>query len=58
MLNFKPQSLASKVPTLCPEGLDLLDKMLQCDPSKRITAKMAMQHPYFKDVPEAIRKMK
>jgi hypothetical protein len=32
--------------------------MLQCNPAMRITAKQALLHPYFKDVPEHIRKMK
>ena len=43
---------------LCEAGLDLLDKMLQSNPNKRITAKAAMAHPYFKDVPDHIKKMK
>lgn len=51
---FKPQSLANKVPTLCADGLDLMEKMLQCNPTQRITAKAAMNHPYF----ESIRKKK
>lgn len=35
------------VPTLDEKGLDLLSKMLKCDPNQRITAKDAMLHPYF-----------
>lgn len=54
---MSPQSLANYVP-VCEEGLDLLDKMLKCNPTERITAKQALQHPYFKDVPDSIRKMK
>jgi len=46
------------VPGLDEEGLDLLDKMLKCNPVDRITAKEAMQHPYLSDVPEQIRNMK
>lgn len=32
---------------VCPEGLDLLDKMLRYDPAARIIPKDAMQHAYF-----------
>jgi len=33
---------------LCtPEALDFLDRLLQYDPQERITAKEAMDHPYF-----------
>lgn len=31
-------------------GLDLLDRMLIYDPAKRISAKQALQHPYFDDL--------
>jgi serine/threonine protein kinase len=46
------------VPGLDEQGLDLLDKMLKCNPAERITAKDAMQHPYLKDVPDYIKNMK
>ncbi|OMP12326.1 hypothetical protein COLO4_03303 [Corchorus olitorius] len=47
---WSPQSLASAVPNLDKNGLDLLEQMLQYDPSKRISAKKAMEHPYFDDL--------
>jgi cyclin-dependent kinase len=39
--------LASLVPTLDQEGIDLLSLMLQYDPARRITAQAALEHPFF-----------
>lgn len=33
-----------------PNGIDLLDKLMAYDPKKRISARRALQHPYFIDV--------
>jgi cyclin-dependent kinase len=35
------------VPELDDHGLDLLDLLLEYDPSRRISAKQACMHPYF-----------
>merc|ERR1712054_376124 len=39
--------LQSLVPILDPLGVDLLSKMLTFDPAKRISAREAMNHPFF-----------
>ncbi|CAN1336607.1 Cell division control protein 2 homolog A [Linum perenne] len=44
------KDLATVVQTLDSAGIDLLRKMLRLDPSKRITARTALEHEYFKDV--------
>ncbi|KAJ4950367.1 hypothetical protein NE237_027199 [Protea cynaroides] len=44
------KDLATVVPDLEPAGVDLLSKMLCLDPSKRITARNALEHEYFKDI--------
>ncbi|KAK4751538.1 hypothetical protein SAY87_005020 [Trapa incisa] len=50
---WRPQSLSTAVPSLDENGLDLLAQMLQYEPSKRISAKKAMEHPYFDEVDKA-----
>jgi cyclin-dependent kinase len=47
---YPPQNLKSLVRRLDANGIDLLSRMLQYDPAKRISAEQAMQHPYFKDL--------
>ncbi|CAI8617825.1 unnamed protein product [Vicia faba] len=44
------KDLATLVPNLEPSGLDLLSSMLRLDPSRRITARGALEHEYFKDI--------
>jgi serine/threonine protein kinase len=42
--------LAALVPTLNETGVDLLNKMLQYDPARRVTAQEALEHPFFRDM--------
>lgn len=53
--SYPARGLSYAVPTLDPVGLSLLQAMLQYDPAKRISAKQAMQHPYFNDIPPTLR---
>ncbi|KAJ0435148.1 putative Cell division control protein 2 B, protein kinase CMGC-CDK-Pl family [Helianthus annuus] len=47
---WSSKDLATIVPNLEKPGLDLLRKMLCLDPSRRITARAALEHEYFKDI--------
>jgi serine/threonine protein kinase len=40
------------VPNLDDNGIDLLKKLLEYDPEKRISAADALEHPFFKDLDE------
>lgn len=55
---YPGESLAKLVPSLDEKGLDLLEKMLKCNPAERISAKEALKHPYLADVPEYIKTLK
>jgi len=35
---------------VCPEVIDLIDKMLRYDPASRVLPKEAMEHPFFEPV--------
>ncbi|ONM03191.1 Cyclin-dependent kinase B1-1 [Zea mays] len=47
---WKPTKLSTLVPGLDSDGYDLLEKMLAYEPGKRVSAKKALEHPYFNDV--------
>ena len=42
--------LATLVPTMTPVMVDLMSRLLQYDPNKRISAKEALEHPFFKEL--------
>ncbi|KAK9830148.1 hypothetical protein WJX72_009988 [[Myrmecia] bisecta] len=43
--------LERELPHLSAEGTDLLNRFLTYDPDKRITARQALRHPYFRQNP-------
>mmetsp|Transcript_13092 Transcript_13092/g.27643 ORF Transcript_13092/g.27643 Transcript_13092/m.27643 type:complete len:294 (+) Transcript_13092:162-1043(+) len=45
-----PKNLKEFVPELDEAGVDLLTRMLQYEPSKRISARAALAHEYFADI--------
>lgn len=47
---YEPKKLKTVVPKLGKRGLDLLQRMLEIDPNKRVSAKEALKHPYFSDL--------
>ncbi|XP_047337750.1 mitogen-activated protein kinase homolog NTF6-like [Impatiens glandulifera] len=49
---FPKWTFAEKFPDLSPEAMDLVDKMLVFDPSKRITVEEALNHPYLSSLHE------
>jgi serine/threonine protein kinase len=46
---WTPQPLSTIVPGASPLALDLLQKMLIYEPSQRISARAALNHPYFSE---------
>merc|ERR1712117_583865 len=51
--NDQPQNFLDLIPEIDPLALDLLEKMLDFDPKKRITAQAALSHPYFSEFASA-----
>ncbi|CDU19034.1 CMGC/CDK protein kinase [Plasmodium yoelii 17X] len=46
---YEPLPWETFIKGLDDTGIDLLSKMLKLDPNQRITAKQAIEHPYFKE---------
>lgn len=44
------QNLTKMCANMDETAIDLLTKMVQLEPSKRISAKEALAHPYFNDM--------
>ena len=51
----RPANLQHLVKNLHPTGVELMQQMLEFDPSKRISARAAMEHPYFADLSAQIK---
>lgn len=47
---WSPKHLSQVLPQLDADAVDLLHKMLKYNPAERISAKEAMQHPWFNDL--------
>lgn len=56
--DFPPQKgsgLAKLIPHANSTAVDLMLKLVEYDPQKRITAEEALRHPFFKDVSDIVR---
>ncbi|KAG9301509.1 hypothetical protein G9A89_008361 [Geosiphon pyriformis] len=47
---YNATDMAHHLPMIDPLGMDLLNKMLVYQPDNRITAKKALEHPYFEEL--------
>merc|ERR1712224_186629 len=54
---WRPKRLRNHLDNLDLEGVDLLDRMLVFSPIVRLTAKDALQHPFFRDAIEPPRRV-
>jgi serine/threonine protein kinase len=49
------RDLTEVIPKADPLALELIEKMLEYDPAKRISAKAALDHPYFDDLSPSVK---
>mmetsp|Transcript_41934 Transcript_41934/g.164323 ORF Transcript_41934/g.164323 Transcript_41934/m.164323 type:complete len:98 (-) Transcript_41934:33-326(-) len=47
--SWEPKLISEEFPELDPLCADVLERMLQLDPTKRITASEALCHPFFRE---------
>ena len=55
--NWPEKDFKELFPNLDAEGIDLLQKFLQLEPDKRISAEEALKHPFFDDLMPSIKKL-
>ena len=55
--NYPEQDIKSFVSRLDSEGVDLLQKFIQLEPEKRISAEEALKHPFFDDIINDMKKI-
>ena len=51
---FEKQDLESVLGPANPKLIDLISKLLEVNPARRITARDALRHPYFDDISPTI----
>jgi len=54
--NWPARKYENIFPDFPPDALDLLSQMFVFDPKKRISARKALDHPYFSDIPDDVRR--
>lgn len=52
--NWNAKPLSDKVPSLDAAGIDLLTQMMLYEPSRRISTKQALSHPYFSSLDRSL----
>ena len=52
-----PKKMKEVLPELDDNGIDLISKLLELDPEKRILAPEALQHPFFKEIKKKTKKL-
>ncbi|KAK9833456.1 hypothetical protein WJX81_006996 [Elliptochloris bilobata] len=51
---WHPRPMQEVVPSMEAQGADLLAQMLCYEPARRVTAKAALQHPYFAEIQQLL----
>ncbi len=46
--------VVAQVPSLDAQGIDLLTQMMLYEPSRRISTKQALKHPYFSSLDRSL----
>ena len=52
---YPPKDLSDVIKVNDLSLIDLISKLINIDPCKRLTAREALHHPYFNDIPESMK---